>query len=191
MSLILASASPRRSQLLTQVGIAHQMIPANIDETPRLNETPIESVARFSHEKAAAIAARYPHDIILAADTIGILNGQLLGKPKDAAHAMEMLLQMSGKWHEVVTAFTVQAQAEIISQTVITKVRIRPADKKLLAAYIDTGEPLDKAGSYGIQGAGALLVEEIQGDYSAVVGLPLITVVNVLHRFGIMPFTAR
>lgn len=188
MSIILASRSPRRSDLLRQVGIAHRIIAADIDESPLPQETPLETVARLAQQKAAVIAALYPNEIVLAADTIGILDNRLLGKPLDRADAQAMLYAMAGRKHLVATAFTIQQGQHIISQTHIAEVQMRPLDAPLIAAYLDSGEGLDKAGAYAIQGQGAVLVESISGDFYTIVGLPIAAVCATLHSFGIMPF---
>lgn len=188
MSIILASASPRRSALLRQVGIAHRIVVADIDESPLPQESPLQTVARLAQEKAAAIARQYPEQWVLAADTIGILEGQLLGKPRDAAQALAMLSAMNGRMHEVATAVTIQKGAQCLSETHIARVYMRHSSAALLQAYVDGGEGTDKAGAYAIQGQGAVLVEKIEGDFYTVVGLPIAAVCATLHTFGIMPF---
>lgn len=187
MQLILASGSPRRSALLKQVGIAHQVIPADIDESPHPHETAASACRRFAQEKAATIATRFPTALILAADTIGIMDGALLGKPKNIDDARTMLHAMAGRAHTVLTAFTLQHGNEIISDAVEATVWMCAYDSALIEAYLASGEPLDKAGAYGIQGAGALLVEKIIGDFYAVVGLPIAPVCTALRHFGLMP----
>lgn len=187
MDLILASASPRRSALLSQVGIAHHIEPAAIDETPYRDEDAESACLRFACEKANALANRFPESVILAADTMVLLDNHLLGKPKDIDDAYQMLKRMAGRCHAVLTAFSVQQGTNRIYQIVRAEVYMYPFDDALIKAYIATGEPLDKAGAYGIQGAGALLVERIEGDFYTVVGLPIAPVVKALCHFGITP----
>jgi len=141
----------------------------------------------LSLNKARAAAARHAGSIIIAADTIGVLDGRILGKPLDASHARKMLAQMSGRCHRVITGFTVidSATGKTVSRTVETKVYFRKLSRAEIVRYVETGEPLDKAGAYAIQGLGALLVERIEGDYNNVIGLPLTALVQVLRSFGI------
>lgn len=189
MNIILASSSPRRTALLQQIGISHHVIAAHIDEQALPHESPLDTVARLAQEKAAVIAAQHPQALIIAADTIGILNGKLLGKPQNADDAYTMLQAMSGREHQVATAFTIQYKDQKISQTHIAHVKMIKADEALLKAYIACGEGLDKAGAYAIQGQGAVLVESIVGDFYTVVGLPIAPICATLREFGIAPFT--
>lgn len=189
MNIILASQSPRRSALLQQIGIAHRIIAADIDEQALPQESALETVARLAKNKAAVIAAQYPQAIVIAADTIGILDGKLLGKPKDSADAYAMLKSMAGREHIVATAFTIQHDRHIISQTHTASVQMIAYDEALLQAYIACGEGLDKAGAYAIQGKGGVLVEKIIGDFYTIVGLPIAPICATLRQFGITPFT--
>ncbi len=185
--IVLASASPRRKELLQKIGLKFEVDAGNCAEEIDPALKPDEIVLRISIEKARAIAPRHKDAVIIAADTIGVLGKKLLGKPYTAGEARKMLAQISGKSHDVITGFTVldTATNKIISGTVNTKVYIKKLTKKEIDAYVQTGEPLDKAGAYGIQGLGAVIVEKIEGDYYNVVGLPLNALAEVLKDFGI------
>jgi septum formation protein len=177
-SLILASASPRRRQLLTRAGIAFEVIPADISERGRPSERPGEYAVRVAAEKALAVARRIgpaPRRHVLGADTIVVVDGAVLGKPRDAEHAVRLLERLAGRSHEVITAVAVAASdtLEIRTTAVTTRVTMRPATAEELRAYVATGEPLDKAGAYAIQGGGRALIEKVDGSESNVVGLPL------------------
>lgn len=186
--LILASASPRRQRFLRELGLAFVIQPAAVDEQSRPGEKPDEFVLRLAEEKALAVAAGNPRACILAADTIVVLAGEILGKPVDAAHAEAMLARMGGRWHEVWTAYCLcrQSDALLVKQAVCTRVLFRPLTADLCRAYVRTGEPLDKAGSYGLQGRGGFLVERIDGSYSNVIGLPVAEVITDMLRLGII-----
>ncbi len=186
--LILASASPRRQRFLRELGLAFTVVPAAVDEQNRPGEGPEEYVLRLAGEKALAVAVHHDQACILAADTIVVLAGEILGKPADAAHAEAMLGKMSGTWHEVWTAYCLCRQSDrlMVKQAVCTRVLFRPLTADLCRAYVLTGEPLDKAGSYGLQGRGGFLVEKIDGSYSNVIGLPVAEVITDLLRFGMI-----
>jgi septum formation protein len=183
--IVLASASPRRHDLLRLVGIPHDVRPAEIDETPLDGEEPAAHAERLAREKALAVARETPDAITLGADTIVVVEGIILGKPRDAADAARMLRELSGRTHTVYTAVAAargdRAEAEV-EQVAVT---FRALDDREIARYIATGEPMDKAGAYGIQGFGATIVERIEGDYFAVMGLALVRVVRLLARFGV------
>jgi septum formation protein len=185
MRVILASQSPRRRELLALVGIDHSVQPADIDETPYAGELPVPHTERLARGKAAVIAASDPDALIIAADTIVVVDGALLGKPRDIADAHAMLRRLSGRTHEVCTAMAVARGDRIESEVVRVQVRFRALDDETIVRYVDTGEPMDKAGAYGIQGFGATIVEHIEGDYFAVMGLSLTTVVRLAARFGV------
>jgi len=178
--LILASGSPRRRDFLAELGIAFEVRVTDIDETPQPGEQPVDFVARLAQEKAQAVD--YPEAWVLAADTAVVVDGEILGKPSDAAEACAMLMRLSGRWHEVWTGFSLcrQATGELCTKTVCTKVHFLPLTPELCRAYVCTGEPLDKAGAYGIQGKGCFLVPEISGSYTNVVGLPMAEVLEAL-----------
>lgn len=185
MRVILASQSPRRRELLTLVGIDHDVQPADIDETPWPDELPIPHTERLAIAKAQVIAMREPAAVVIAADTIVVIDGAILGKPTDASDAHAMLRRLSGRTHEVCTAMAVAQSAQVTSEVVRVSVRFRELDDATIARYVETGEPMDKAGAYGIQGYGATLVEHIEGDYFAVMGLSLVTVLRLAARMGV------
>lgn len=185
--LVLASASPRRRQLLRMIGIAHEVVPAAIDESMRAGETPEAYVERVAREKGAAVAARRPEAVVLSADTIVVIDGRVLGKPRDAADARAMLQALGGRTHVVHTAVAVTRDGGAAAVAAIESphVTFGPLTDDVIAAYVATGEPLDKAGAYGIQGFGATLVERVEGDFFAVMGLPLRRCVELLERSGV------
>jgi septum formation protein len=185
--IILASASPRRSSLLRQLGVQFTAAPADVDERPRPGETPEQYAQRLSLEKARAAAVTVREGIVIAADTIVVLNNEILGKPADAQDAVRMLSLLSGRTHRVITALTVMnaATGKILNGLSRTNVKFRRLSAEEIASYVQTGEPLDKAGAYGIQEKGALLVSGIEGCYFNVVGLPLSLLDEILREFGI------
>ena len=185
MRVILASQSPRRRELLTLVGITHEVQPADIDETPWPGELPIPHTERLAIAKARVIASREPDALVIAADTIVVVDGDILGKPTSEADSRAMLRRLSGRSHEVCTAMAVAVGNDVQAQVVRVSVRFRELDDATIARYVETGEPMDKAGAYGIQGYGATIVEHIEGDYFAVMGLSLITVVRLAQRMGV------
>lgn len=185
MRVILASQSPRRRELLTLVGIAHEVMPADIDETPWPDEAPVPHTERLARGKAHVIAAREPGALVIAADTIVVVDGAILGKPASEADARAMLRQLAGRTHEVCTAVALALGERTESAVVRVSVRFRELSDETIARYVATGEPMDKAGAYGIQGYGATIVEHIEGDYFAVMGLPLVTVVQLAARLGL------
>ena len=177
MNIILASQSPRRRELLGLLRRPFTVQAADIDETMQPDNPPQQEVARVSALKAAAIH-RDPEDLVIAADTIVVCDGQILGKPKDEADAFRMLKLLSGRAHQVMTGITVAYKNETITHTEITNIHFRPLSDAEILAYIRTGDPMDKAGSYGIQNGAALFAERLEGDYFNVVGLPVCR----LHR---------
>lgn len=172
-AIILASASPRRSELLAGMGVPFTVQPAHIDETPRESEPPGAYVERLAREKALAVYAEHPQQLVLGSDTSVILDQTILGKPGDAAEARDMLTRLSGRTHQVITAIAVVTEGGCQSLQVLTEVTFRSLSEEEIAAYVATGEPMDKAGGYGIQGLGGIFVKQLKGSYSAVVGLPL------------------
>ncbi|MDG4474851.1 Maf family protein [Thiovibrio frasassiensis] len=178
--LILASGSPRRRDFLAELGLVFEVLATEIDETPHSGEPPVDFVARLSREKAQGVDL--PSAWVLAADTAVVVDGEILGKPGDAEEACGMLMRLSGRWHEVWTGFSLwhQTTGALCTKTVCTKVRFLTLTPELCRAYVRTGEPLDKAGAYGIQGKGCFLVPEISGSYTNVVGLPMAEVLEVL-----------
>jgi len=184
--IILASSSPRRSALLHQIGVAHRVVPAQIDER-RLGDESVEAcVRRLAEHKARHVqrlsAATEP---VLGADTAVVLDDQMLGKPADQADGLAMLERLSGRTHTVVSAVTVVAGAAIHSALSRTEVRFRALTAAERQAYWDSGEPRDKAGAYAIQGLGAIFVEQLRGSYSGVMGLPLFETASLLARVGV------
>jgi septum formation protein len=186
--LILASASPRRQRFLQELGLEFAVQPAELEERHRPGESPEAFVLRLAADKAGAVAGGNPQACVLAADTIVVLEGTILGKPRDAAHAEAMLAAMSGRWHEVWTGYCLARGRDglTVQRAVRTRVLFRPLTADLCRAYVLTGEPLDKAGAYGLQGRGAFLVERIDGSHSNVIGLPMAEVVEDLLRLGII-----
>jgi len=172
-SIILASASPRRAELLQQIGLNFSVRAADIDETPGANETPEHYVERLAREKALAVAEASPECLVLGSDTSVVLDGVVLGKPCDTAEAIATLHRLSGATHQVMTAVALVCNGQCHSRLVVTEVRFRSLSADEIEAYVASGEPMDKAGSYGIQGLGGIFVNELRGSYSAVVGLPL------------------
>ncbi|VVO25174.1 Maf family protein [Pseudomonas fluorescens] len=189
--LYLASGSPRRRELLTQIGVPFSAIGADIDETPLNDESPAAYVERLARGKAeagrAVLALSEPAlaVCVLGADTAVVLDGQILGKPVDEADALSMLMALSDREHEVLTAIAVLDGQRCESRVVRSLVRFRPISREEAAAYWASGEPQDKAGGYGIQGLGAVFVAGLNGSYSAVVGLPVCETAELLGHFGI------
>ena len=172
MGLILASQSPRRQELLKLFRLPFTVEIADIDEYMDPAKSPYEEVARVSAMKAQAVAHE-PEDVVIAADTIVVCDGVVLGKPRDEADACRMLTLLSGKDHQVMTGLTVLKGDRVMTCTEVADIHFRPLSQKEIAAYVRTGEPMDKAGSYGIQGGAALFTEKICGDYYNVMGLPV------------------
>ncbi|WP_262964474.1 Maf family protein [Methylobacter psychrophilus] len=183
--IILASASPRRKELLDQIKVTYQVYPVDLDETPLPDETPLDYVQRLAAEKSAACQAQLNTEIpVLAADTAVVLGPVIMGKPKDKADALAMLMQLSGKTHQVYSAVSLRGREH--SQAVsITEVTFRCLTEREILSYWDSGEPVDKAGSYAIQGMGGMFVELIKGSFSGVVGLPLFETAELLSKQGI------
>ncbi|PIX85347.1 MAG: septum formation inhibitor Maf, partial [Nitrospirae bacterium CG_4_10_14_3_um_filter_53_41] len=172
--LILASASPRRRDLLAEVGLRFEVIPSSVEEEHQDGLSPLEVARTLAGEKAADVASRLTSGIVIGADTIVVLDGEILGKPKDPEDAFQMLRRLSGRSHEVITALVlIEAESgKMMTGQETTRVFFKEMTDREISAYISTGEPMDKAGAYGIQGKGMLLVRRIQGCYTNVVGLP-------------------
>jgi septum formation protein len=183
--IILASKSPRRKQILEQVGLDFTVEVSDFDETQIKFKTPQEMVKKLSLEKAKIIAKKNPNAIIIGADTDVVLNNEILGKPKSKQDAVRILKLLSGKAHEVITGFTVISGNKVVTKHVTSKVKFKKLTDAEIKAYVKTGEPMDKAGGYGIQEKGGLFIEDIQGDYSNIVGLPIFAVSEVLKQFGV------
>lgn len=183
--IILASQSPRRRELLTLIGIPHEVQPADLDESLQPGEAPVPHAERLARSKAEAIAAREPGAVIVGADTIVVLDGEILGKPATPNEAQVTLRKLSGRTHTVHTAVAVSRHGRTVSGVESVEVTFRPLTSVQIDAYIATGEPMDKAGAYGIQGYGAVIVERVHGDYFAVMGLALGRLVGLLEEVGV------
>ena len=179
MQLILASQSPRRKELMGLFHIPFEIRVADIDETMDPEKTPFDEVARVSRAKAEAVP-HGPDDVVVAADTVVVCDGQVLGKPKDPADAERMLCLLSGRDHQVMTGLTVLRGSNCITCTEVTDIHFRPLTGGEIARYIRSGEPMDKAGAYGIQGGAALFAEKMVGDYYNVMGLPVCRLDRIL-----------
>lgn len=185
--VVLASQSPRRRDLLTLVGITHEIRPANIDESYFAGEAPRAHAERLARGKAAAISA--PDAVTIGSDTIVVIDGEVLGKPRDEIDAARMLGRLSGRSHTVITAVAASWRERMLSDVEEVTVTFRSLSTDDIAAYIATREPMDKAGAYGIQGFGATIVERVDGDYFAVMGLPLNRLARLLESLGLLyPF---
>lgn len=191
-SLVLASASPRRRELLALLGVPFRVNPADIDETPPDGRTPEEVALHLARQKAMAVAQGEQDALVLGADTIVVCDGAILGKPQDAEDALQMLRRLNGREHLVITGvallevargIVVREQREIVR----TRVWFRQVSEEHLRRYVATGEPMDKAGAYGAQGYGSTLIERIEGCYFNVVGLPLSRVCTMLEAWGVTP----
>jgi septum formation protein len=185
--LVLASGSPRREQLLRQLGLSFTVDPSGSPEEAAPGLLPQELARFLSLEKARAAAPRHPDAVILAADTFGVFEGRNIGKPHDVREAREMLSLLSGRCHSVITGFTVldTKNERCVTESVETRVYLKDLSTSEIDAYVLTGEPLDKAGAYAIQGRGAAIVERIEGDFFNVVGLPLFALCRMLEGFGV------
>ena len=183
--IILASQSPRRRELLTLVGIAHEVRPAEIDEAYWPGEEPRAHAERLAREKAGVVARSDPRALVIGSDTIVVVDGDVLGKPRDASHAEAMLARLAGRSHVVMTAIAVQHGAEVHSDVEEVGVTFHRLTGEEIRAYVATGEPMDKAGAYGIQGFGATIVRRVDGDYFAVMGLPLQRLVRLMEALGV------
>lgn len=185
--LILASASPRRAEILQQIGVDFQIAPADIDETPKPQESPVDYVQRMAQEKTQHVINSIAGSsaVVLGADTSVVLNCKIYGKPKNQQEAMAMLAALSGKTHQVLTAVAMGNKQRCLLKLSATDVKFRELDPKECLDYWNTGEPLDKAGSYAIQGLGAVFVEKISGSFSGVVGLPIEQTAQLLQIFNV------
>jgi septum formation protein len=181
--VVLASASPRRRELLDLVGITHEVRPANIDESYLAGETPREHAERLARGKANALDIA--DAVVIGSDTIVVVDGDVLGKPRDRAHATEMLRRLSGRAHTVMTGVAVRWRGTLVSAVEEVGVTIRQLSDAEIERYIDTGEPMDKAGAYGIQGYGATIVDRVDGDYFSVMGLAVNRLVRLCAEHGL------
>lgn len=186
--LILASSSPRRRELLRQIGISYCVVVSDIDETARAGEGPGDYVCRLAHEKALDVKQREEGDMpVLGADTAVIINGHILGKPENRARAVEMLGELSGCTHEVWSAVALLLPGgAVLERLNITRVTFAVLDRAWIEAYCDSGDPMDKAGAYGVQGMAAQKISQIEGSYSGVMGLPLYETSEILTDAGLL-----
>jgi septum formation protein len=189
--IVLASGSPRRSEILTMLGLEFEIVRPDIDERPRGDEVPSAYVERLAREKALHVAEMRADAVVIAGDTIVLLDGRMLHQPRDAKEAVSMIAALSGRTHDVLSGIAVKVpERPIASAWERTRVHFRDLDASEIEAYVETGEPMDKAGAYGIQGRGAALVEGVDGDYFNVVGLPVVAFTRLLasagfaYRFG-------
>lgn len=185
VEIVLASNSPRRQELLRQIGVSFQVVPSQVDEVLTDAVPPAKLAETLALAKAREVAGRCPGALVLGADTVVVVAGEVLGKPADAADAMRMLRLLAGREHQVITGVAlIQGAREEISSEVTT-VHFQTVSDETLARYVATGEPVDKAGAYAIQGMAAVMIRGIEGDYFNVVGLPLSRVVQMLSQFGV------
>ncbi|MEP6780385.1 MAG: Maf family protein [Gemmatimonadaceae bacterium] len=197
LRVVLASQSPRRRELLTLIGVTHTVMPADIDESVYPNEKPVNHAERLARAKASVIASSDQTALVIGSDTIVVIDEQILGKPTNDEHAARMLRQLSGRTHTVVTAVAVALGEQLVSAIERVAVTFRELTDANIRDYIATREPMDKAGAYGIQGFGATIVERIDGDFFAVMGLPLGQMirlcedVGVRYRFGALSVASR
>jgi septum formation protein len=182
--LILASQSPRRAQLLTMLGLAFDVMPADVDETYYSHEEPGAHAERLARDKVTKIANRHGDAIVVGSDTVVIVDGDVLGKPGDEDDAVRMLMRLQGRSHEVATGIAIAAGGRLVSGVERVDVAFKPFDAETARAYARTGEPMDKAGAYGIQGYGATIVERINGDFFAVMGFPIVRFISLLEQQG-------
>ncbi|GAB1263753.1 Maf family protein [Aurantivibrio infirmus] len=199
MSLYLASQSPRRREILDQIGVKYDLLSVSVDESLLSGENPVQTVTRLAELKAKAgleqlkaeslpsilESSNPPNITVLGADTIVVISDEILGKPINQSHAAEMLNKLSGTTHQVMSAVSLQSQECVETAVSITEVSFKEIHEQEIADYWRSGEPLDKAGGYGIQGLGAIFVTKIHGSYSGVVGLPIETLVPLLNKFKI------
>jgi septum formation protein len=185
MQIILASGSPRRNELFSWFGLDFETKVPEIDESIQKGEVPGEYCSRISRDKAASIGHAYRQALIIAADTVVVVRGKILGKPADASDACNQLRLLQGAMHEVYTGYTITHETRSTTRVIRTRVYFRSMSDEEITWYISTGEPMDKAGSYGLQGIGSLFIESIEGSYTNVIGLPMSDLYNDLKGFGI------
>lgn len=187
VTLVLASGSPRRRELLEGIGLDFEVLVSNVQEVARPGESPREYVRRLAEEKAAEVGRRRPDSWVIAADTVVCLDSRILEKPRDRADAIAILEALTGREHVVFTGLTLRRDQPLHREIGVaeTKVRMAKLSREEIDWYVDTGEPMDKAGAYAVQGIGAMFVESIEGNYSNVVGLPLSLLLDMMRRVGI------
>jgi septum formation protein len=185
-TLILASASPRRAELLIRLGLQFSVSPSSVSEDLLPGECPEEHAERLAREKAREVGAKNADSIVVAGDTVVVLEGEILGKPEDRRAALGMLMALAGRTHTVVSGLAIAFPGGAMHSGIMTTdVTFRSFDRKVAEAYVETGEPMDKAGAYGIQGMGGALVQGIRGDYTTVVGLPVPLLLELLELGGV------
>lgn len=189
--LVLASGSPRRHELLTMIGVPHIIDIPEISEHLLPGEKPEEHTVRLAIEKATTVARSHPGRWVLGADTVVVLDDRILGKPRSPVEAERMLASLAGRRHEVVTAVALVRDAATVHRVSVSTVWIRALDEGLIRRYVATGEPMDKAGAYAVQGKGAILVDRIEGDFFTVMGLPIALVSQMLASVGVGPLQDR
>lgn len=185
MEIVLASASPRRQELLQQMGVSFRIIPSQVDEHHPGAMAPADLVEHLALAKAREVADRVPGALVIGSDTIVVVDDKVLGKPRDRADAIAMLEQLSGRAHQVMTGVAMVAPGRTLVEHEVTLVYFLPLTRAQIERYVDTGEPMDKAGAYGIQGQAAALIPSIEGDYFNVVGLPVCRTAQMLSKFGV------
>lgn len=186
MKIVLASASPRRKELMKKVGLKFETMVADVDETVPEGVSPIDSAMLIAQKKALKVSALRPDDAVVGADTIVVIDGDILGKPGTEDDAIAMLTRLSGKEHTVITGVCIARGNEKITFAETTRVKFYALTKAEIEDYVKTGEPMDKAGAYGVQGLGCVLVERIDGDYFNVMGLPIASVVRAMKSSGLI-----
>lgn len=191
LRVVLASSSPRRHELLGLIGVDHEIFPADADESYAPGEKPAAHAERLARTKAEAVAASHAQSLVIGADTIVVVDEHILGKPRDVADAARMLRMLSNRTHVVMTAVAVSHAGRTLSGVEKVTVSFRGLTDDEIARYIATGEPMDKAGAYGIQGYGATIVRRIEGDYFAVMGLSLVRLVDLMSQLGVRYDFAR
>lgn len=189
--VVLASASPRRAAVLRMLGLSARVVPAGVEERRGAVESPHGYVERLSREKVSEVMADYPDSLVVGGDTVVVLDGRVLEKPDGPAHAVEMLTSLAGRTHRVYSGLAVAANGKVESRVARAGVTFHPVTRELIERYVETREPLDKAGAYGIQGYGAALVDRIVGDYFTVVGLSVAAFVGLLPRVGLEYWPGR
>jgi septum formation protein len=182
--IILASQSPRRAELLRMLALQFEILPADIDESYLKHEAAPAHAQRLAREKALVIAEQHPDALVVGSDTVVVIDRSVLGKPKDDAEAVGMLMRLQGRTHRVATGIAVAQGEHCIAETEIVRVKFRAFDEETAREYVATREPMDKAGAYGIQGFGASLIEWVQGDYFAVMGLPVQRMIRMFEQLG-------
>lgn len=183
--VVLASASPRRADVLRMLGLRFRVVPAGVEERLGAVESPNGYVERLSRAKVSEVVAGHPGALVVGGDTVVVMDGRVFEKPEGPAEAVEMLASLAGRTHRVYSGLAVSANGKVESRVARAGVTFRPATREMIERYVETGEPLDKAGSYGIQGYGAALVHRIEGDYYTVVGLSVAALVGLLPRVGL------